>query len=114
MKDRGNGMRETLRGFVADHPEGWSHGHWQDLLHHLSEDGFDTGQPDQIGLELERERVRAVLEGAGIRGLGPKRREAVAARFGSLWHLRHASVEDLSEGSDLPTSLAEKLHAALH
>lgn len=114
MRDSGNGMRETLRSFVADHPEGWGHGHWEDLLHRLSEDGIDTAQPDQIGLELERERIRLVLEDSGIRGLGPKRREAVAERFGSLWHLRHASVEELSERSEIPKGLAEKLHAALH
>ena len=51
MRDSGNGMRERLRSFVADHREGWSHGHWESLLHGLREGGFDTAQPEQIGLD---------------------------------------------------------------
>jgi len=114
MRDRGNGMRERLRSFVADHREGWSHGHWESLLHGLREGGFDTAQPEEIGLELERERVRMVLEDKRIRGLGPKRREAVAEQFGSLWRLEHASVDELTELSELPRGVAEQLHAVLH
>ncbi len=113
MRDSGNGMREALRSFVADHRDGWSHGHWERLLHQLEQGGFDTERPDEIGRALERERVRVVLEDVGIRGLGPKRREAVAEHFGSLWNLRQASVEDLTERSQLPKGLAERLHAAL-
>ncbi len=113
MKDTGDGMRQALRGFVADHREGWSHGHWESLLHQLKRGGFDTARPDDIGLELERERVRVILEDAGIRGLGPKRREAVVEEFETLWDLKHASVDDLTRRSEIPRSLAEQLHAAL-
>jgi len=113
MRDTGNGMRKALRSFVADHREGWSHGHWESLLHQLEEGGFDTARPEDIGRELERERVRVVLEDVGVQGLGPKRREAVAEQFGSLWQLKHASVEELTERSAIPRRLAEELHAAL-
>jgi len=113
MKDTGDGMRQALRSFVADHRDGWGHGHWESLLQHLKRGGFDTARPDDIGRELERERVRVILEGVGIRGLGPKRREAVVDEFGSLWDLKHASVDELTERSEIPRSLAERLHAAL-
>jgi hypothetical protein len=109
-KDR---FHEELRNFVAEHEDGWSHGHWETLLRRLEEEGFDTAQPDAIGLVLERERILVALEDAGIPGLGPKRREAVADQFGNLWRLKQASVDDLSRMSRLPKALAEKVHAAV-
>lgn len=114
MTQQGNVLREELRSFVAEHRNGWTHGHWEMLLRQLSDSGFDTAQPDTIGMELERERVLFLLEDAGIRGLGPKRREAVAGEFGNLWTLKHASVAELSERSRLPKSLAEKVHAVVN
>lgn len=113
MSHRGNGLREELRSFVTEHRDGWGHGQWESLLRRLGDSGFDTAQPDTIGLELERERVLVVLEEIGVRGLGPKRREAVADTFGSIWRLKHASVDDLKKLSALPTDLAERLHTAL-
>ncbi len=113
MTHKGNGLREELRSFVAEHREGWSHGHWETLLRQLEDGGFDVAEADDIGLVLERERVLVFLEDAGIPGLGPKRREAVADQFGNLWRLKHASVEELAEQSRLPRNLAEQLRAAL-
>lgn len=113
MTHGGNGLREELRSFVAEHRDGWGHGHWESLLRRLEDRGFDTARPDAIGAVLERERVLVVLEEIGVPGLGPKRREAVADRFGSLWRLRHASVDELKELSALPKDLAQRLHAAL-
>ncbi len=113
MTQAGNGLRGELRSFVAEHPDGWGHGHWETLLRQLEDSGFDTGRPDAIGAELERERVLVVLEESGVRGLGPKRREAVADGFGTLWRLRHASVDDLSALPGLTRDVAERLHTAL-
>jgi hypothetical protein len=114
MTDGRTGVLERFRGFVAEHPRGWSHEDWVGLLEELSEAGVDITHTDEIGLTLERERVKAVLEGTGVKGLGPKRRDAVASRFGRMWDLEHATVEELAEIPTVPRSLAEAVHRALN
>lgn len=109
-----NGFRACLRDFVLAHQQGWNHHEWLGLLAELTDAGFDTSDPDHIGLALERERVQQLLEGAPVRGLGPKRREAVADRFATAWNLRHATVEDLGAIPSFHEKLAQELHAALH
>jgi NAD-dependent DNA ligase len=109
-----NGFRACLRDFVVNHHKGWNHHEWLGLLAELTDTGFDTSDPDHIGMALERERVRQLLEGASVKGLGPKRREAVAERFATVWNLKHASVEDLKEIPTFHESLARALHEALH
>lgn len=109
-----NGFRTCLMDFVLTHQHGWNHHDWLGLLSELTDAGFDTSDPDHIGMALERERVRQLLEDAAVRGLGPKRREAVADRFATAWNLQHASVEDLREIPTLHEKLARDLHAALH
>jgi len=108
-----NGFREQLRDFVAGHRQGWSHHDWLELLAQLTDAGVDTSDPDAIGIALEQERVLAYLEALDVKGLGPKRREAVAARFPRMWDLTHASVEALEEIPSLHGGLAKALHAAL-
>jgi hypothetical protein len=109
-----NGFRACLKDFVLTHQQGWNHHEWLGLLAELTDAGFDTSDPDHIGMSLERERVRQFLEDAPVRGLGPKRREAVADRFATVWNLQHASVEDLKEIPSLHEKLAQELHSALH
>jgi len=109
-----NGFRACLRDFVITHQHGWNHHEWLGLLAELTDAGFDTSDPDRIGMALERERVQQFLEDASVRGLGPKRRRAVAERFATVWSLRHASVEDLREIPVLHEKLAQEIHAALH
>jgi len=98
-----------LRAFVQNHPHGWSHDEWLGLLYHLSEDGIDTRDEGHIGLALERERLLHTLGNLGIKGLGPKRREALADRFGSLWTLMEASPEEIAGVPGIQRSLAEQL-----
>ncbi len=109
-----NGFREQLRDFVNAHPHGWTHHDWLELLAQLTDAGVDTSDPDAIGTALEQERVLAHLESLGVKGLGPRRREAVAGRFIRLWDLEHASVDALAEIPSFTRSLAETLHNALH
>ncbi len=109
-----NGFVGCLRDFVSAHERGWSHREWLGLLVELTDAGFDTSDPDQIGMALEREHVKRLLEGTGVRGVGPRRREAVAETFGTVWNLRHATVEDLAETPGFHRGLAEALHVALH
>ena len=114
MSTQENGFLGHLRGFVASHEEGWNHHEWLALLAELTDAGFDTSNPDHIGMELERERVKLFLEQASVRGLGPKRRDAIAERFSTVWNLRHASVDDLSDIPSFHKGLANALHEALH
>jgi hypothetical protein len=114
MKDGNAGVQKRFRGFLAEHPGGWGHEDWVTLLEELSDAGVDISREDEIGLTLERERVKAFLEGTGVKGLGPKRRDALASRFGRLWDLEHATVDELAEIPTVPRSLAEAVHRALN
>lgn len=106
-------LRERVRDFVARHPDGWSHDEWLGLLAELREAGLDRDGPEAIGAALEHERVLLVLERAAVKGLGPKRREAVAGHFGRLWDLRNASVDQIAQLPSFHRGLAEALHDAL-
>ena len=49
-----------------------------------------------------------------VEGIGPKRRELLLRRFGSLEGLRRASLEELLSVPGLPRAVAERLYKALH
>lgn len=100
-------LRSQLQRFVADHSQGWNHDDWLRLLFHLSESGVDTADEDAIGLALEQERLRQTLSESGVKGLGPKRIEAVADHFKTLWRLREASWEEVAEIKGVTKALAQ-------
>ncbi len=112
MRAKGNGMRIELSDFVQAHPHGWGHEDWQRLLDGLRRRGFNVDDTESIGLALEKERVRRLLD--GVSGLGPKRLEALIDRFPRIWDLQNASGEDLSSIPSIPRSIAETLHQSLH
>lgn len=104
----------SLRAFVSHHPDGWHHGNWERLVGELrSQELLKAGEEEEVGKELERERVRQMLESLSITGLGPKRREAVVEQFGHMWHLRHASPEDLASVPGVTKRIANDLATAL-
>lgn len=107
-------MTKQLRAFVEAHPDGWNHDEWLSLLQDLGEAGEDVSQPDDLGLELERTRLVWELKRRSVPGLGPKRSEALAERFGSFWQLKDASVEDVAEVPSINRNLAEKVVSAIH
>lgn len=113
MANEHNGFRLQLRGFVDAHQQGWSHHEWLGLLAELSDSGVDTSNPESIGAALEEERVLAFLEGLDLKGLGPKRREALVAHFPRLWDLQNASVDEIAELPSFHRALAEAIHLAL-
>jgi len=113
MANDTNGLRTQLRAFVYAHPHGWNHHEWLELLAGLTDAGVDTTNPDQIGTALEQDRLLAFLEGLDIKGLGPKRREALAAHFGGLWNLEHASAEAIAQMPGFHPALAKAIHKAL-
>lgn len=113
MAKHDHGLKVQLREFVERHPDGWSHDEWLELLAALSDRGVDTEDPERIGTALEHERILTVLEGAPVKGLGPRRREALASRYGRLWDLRHASVDDIAQLPSFHRGLAQAVHQAL-
>ncbi len=106
-------MKNALKSFVAEHPDGWSHAEWDTLLSRLGETGLDVSDPDSIGLELERSRVLTVLEGTALSGLGPKRRAAIAERYPRMYDLRQASEEELAEVPSITPRIARALRSVL-
>jgi excinuclease UvrABC nuclease subunit len=74
----------------------------------MEEDGMDTSDHAYIGRALEAERLAYVLTAAAIKGLGPKRTAVLVERFGTLWSLRHASVEEVSSALDRNRPLAQR------
>jgi hypothetical protein len=108
-----DGITRSLRDFVARHPAGWSHREWLGLLEDLGRAGTDTSDPDRIGAQLERERLKAVLEGMSLKGLGPKRRDILADRFGTLWALKQASLDEVAGLPSFHRSLAKAIEEGL-
>jgi len=106
-------MNLQLRAFVERHPDGWNHEDWLGLLGELEGAGADVSAPEALGAQLERERLDWELDRRELKGLGPKRREALVDRFGSLWSLRQASVDDVAAIRSIPKDVAEEVVAAL-
>ena len=106
-------MKERLRAFVERHPDGWNHEDWMGLLSDLQQEGADVGDPERVGRELERTRLEWELSRRQVKGLGPKRSEALVARFGTLWGLRHASVDEVAQVPTITRPLAEKVIQAI-
>jgi len=106
-------MDKHLDTFVAEHPEGWGHHAWLTLLATLEQGGIDVSDAEAIGFELENRRLAAELRRREIAGLGPKRIEALVERFGTLWSLQHADIDQLAEIKTVPATLAEKVVAAV-
>lgn len=98
-----------LRRFSEEHPQGWGHDEWTGLLDQLAVNGHDVSDHDGIGRSLERERLVHTLQRMEVRGLGPKRVDAIADRFGTLWNLMNASEEDIAGIPSVPRPLAVQI-----
>ncbi len=107
-------MTDRIGAFIEAHPEGWNHQQWLGLLEELEQDGVDVSEPEAVGLELERERLAWQLRRLEVKGLGPKRVDAVANKFKTFWSLRQASVTDIAEIKTIPPALAEAVFEAIH
>lgn len=107
-------MTARLEEFVAAHPEGWNHEEWLGLLADLEGAGMDVSEHEEVGVRLERLRLETDLKRRSVPGLGPKRCEALAKRFGSLWRLKSASVEEVARVPSMNRPLAEKVLSALN
>jgi excinuclease UvrABC nuclease subunit len=106
-------MDKRLQAFVERHPEGWSHEEWLGLLAELGNGGEDVHDAAAVGLALEKTRLAWELSRCRVKGLGPKRREALVDRFETLWRLREAPVEDVAGVPTITQELAEQLVQAM-
>jgi hypothetical protein len=106
-------LRDALRDFVSSHSDGWGHPDWEALLDDLRRNAVDATDETAIGAALERERLLAKLERTGVRGVGPKRRAAIAEIYGRLWDLQQATPEELARASGMPQPMAEELLRAV-
>lgn len=106
-------MEKKLRTFIEAHPDGWDHDAWLGLLSELDQAGYDVSDGEAVGRQLERERLAWELRRRNVRGLGPKRIDAVVERFGTLWRLRHARVEEIADIKTIHGKLAEKVREAV-
>jgi hypothetical protein len=104
-------LEGDLREFVQTHPGGWGHNEWIGLVNLLRDRGHDTSDTDAIGMALERERLRLVLQ--RIPGLGPQRVGAIADRYPRIWNLMQANAEELATAANLPRTLANKVKEAI-
>lgn len=97
----------ALRRFVDEHPDGWNHDQWLELLTTLRAAGQDTTDSDAIGLTLERERLTRAL--TRIRGLGHRRQATVIEAYPRLWDLQQAKTEDLANLPGINVGLASRI-----
>lgn len=104
-------LREHLRQFARSRPDGWGHDDWIGLLDELRGHGHDVSDPEAVGMQLEREHLMHRLE--DVDGLGRKS-GALADRFGTLYSLRHASVDDIAGVKGMDRQLAERIKERLH
>lgn len=105
-------LRKELRDFASTRPHGWSHDDWLRFLDELRARGHDVNDRDEIGSQLERERLALALE--RVRGVGPQRVRAIVDRYGYLWRLKETSVEQLAREANVPRAVAEEVIGALH
>lgn len=111
VKGKGPQLKDELRDFAKGRPEGWNHQEWLGFLEHLKSQGHNIHDHEAIGTMLERERINVLLE--KVPGLGPQRIGALAERFGTVWRLRAAGVEELAAAAKLPRPLAERVADAM-
>ncbi|MBT8397201.1 MAG: helix-hairpin-helix domain-containing protein [Gemmatimonadetes bacterium] len=102
-----------IMAFVNTHPHGWSHDEWLGFLHQLGASGMDVSDQDGVGLALERAQVERALKQSGIKGLGPKRIETIAAEFSFLPQLRDTDPAELAARTRVPRKLAQEVIAKL-
>jgi len=107
--EENHGISREIRAFVETHRDGWNHDDWLGLIDHLGVLGCDTSDHDAIGLALEQERVRDRLRAGGIKGLGPKRIEAVAREFPYLLGLQSAEEAEIAIRTGIPRKLAREI-----
>lgn len=95
--------REPVQ-LAAEHP----------ALHLIQEIRDEAHRFAVSGHRARRSKTRKGSQLDDIAGIGPKRRKALLAHFGSLQGVRNAGIEQLSAVSGISRDLAEDIYRALH
>lgn len=104
-------LASDLAAFVDQHPDGWNHDQWLELLSTLAARGRDTQDRDGIGLALETERLRRVL--ARISGLGQRRQTTLLEAYPRLWDLQQAQIAGIAKLPGINAGLATRIADAV-
>jgi hypothetical protein len=108
---KGGNLNKELREFAASHREGWNHDEWSGLVSQLSDKGYDVSNQEQVGRQLEQERLAVHLE--GVQGVGPAKIRKLAEEFGTLWELRHADTGRIAAVGGLKPDIAERVQESV-
>ena len=104
-------LRKALRDFASARPQGWNHEDWLAFLEDLERRGHNISDREAIGVALEQERLLMAL--GQVRGIGPRKRQAIAENYGNLWQLQHADPEEISSIGSISLKDAERIRAEL-
>lgn len=104
-------LKKDLRDFASARPQGWNHQDWLEFLENLEARGHNISDRELIGSALEKERLLLVL--AGIKGIGPQKRQALAEHYGNIWHLRDADLDEIVRVGNVLRKDAERIKAEL-
>lgn len=110
-RSTGPDLRKDLRAFAGARPDGWGHDDWLRFLEDLEQRGHNINDRDAIGSMLERERLVLALE--KVPGVGPRRVQSIADRYGYLWRLRETNAEQLAREANVPQAVAERVIGAI-
>lgn len=100
-------LAAELQQFVSEHRDGWGDREWTTLLNRLHEQGHDLSSVDTIGLELEKQRLRARLSAANIPNLGPRRIDSIVSRYQTIWALKRQRIEDVAIDCKVTAEIAQ-------
>ncbi|MCA9737595.1 MAG: hypothetical protein KC645_08230 [Gemmatimonadetes bacterium] len=106
-------LQGHVDGFLDRHPDGWDHHAWEGLLRDLHSNGVSVSDPADLGRQLEEERLRRWLARLELKGLGPRRADALSRTFGSVWALRQADTDAIATVPTIPRALAERICEAV-
>ncbi len=110
-QESGPDLRGDLRQFVSSRPHGWGHDDWTGLLGNLRQRGHDVSDSEQIGRQLEQERLSHQLE--QVEGLKPQQVRALSEHFRTLWSLRKAGVDEIAQVKNINRETAQRVHEQL-
>jgi len=111
VRRRKGDLRKDLRDFASARPQGWNHDDWIQFLESLHARGHNIEDREEIGRELERERLDLAL--SRIDGVPAKCRKLLVERFGTVWKLRSEGADEIATLCGISPEVAERVRAEI-